>query len=374
MNLTKYILLTLCFMSSALCSADTIKVENISYSASILKVGAGQPAIAVTDLNSDGNQDVIIANNSDNDIVTYLSNGNGTLTLAGDFPAGDSPSGLSASDINGDGNVDVVIANHETSYVTMLLGNGKGGFNPAPNSPLNVHVTPHPHAVRLNDLDGDNKVDLIVDNRNHEGLLVLKGHGNGDFKLPGKTIKVGGDPYRGFAIKDLNKDGHSDLVTPNQNDIGILINNKSGKGSFSLSRLAQSEVPFSIEAADVNGDGNMDLLVANNRNIITIIPGDGSGSFLKKKQIEIQASNGAKQIATGDLNGDDIDDALVSSWSGEVLILIGGPTIKSIKFKNLNTPNPWGVALLDLNKDGKSDFIVADGNSNLAAVYISRIE
>ncbi|WP_444922606.1 FG-GAP repeat domain-containing protein [Microbulbifer sp. CnH-101-G] len=351
-----------------------MKVENISYSASILKVGAGQPVVAVTDLNSDGNQDVIIANNSDNNIVTYLSSGNGTLTPAGDLPAGDSPSGLSTSDINGDGNVDVVIANHETSYVTMLFGNGKGGFYPAPNSPLSVQVTPHPHVVRLSDLDDDSKVDLIVDNRNLEGLLILKGHGNGDFKLPGKTIKVGGDPYRGFAIKDLNKDGHSDLVTPNQNDIGILINNKSGNNSFSLNNLAQSEAPFTVEAADMNGDGNMDLLVANNRDVITIIPGDGSGSFLKKKQVEIQASNGAKQIATGDINGDDIDDALISSWPGEILVLIGGSTIKSIKFKDTNIPNPWGVALLDLNKDGKSDLIVADGNSNLAAVYISRIE
>ncbi|HEY9031224.1 MAG TPA: VCBS repeat-containing protein [Kangiella sp.] len=354
-------------------AAKAVDLGGTHFSDSLIQVGEGQPAVTVCDFNSDGNQDVIVANYSDNNMITYQGDGKGGLTEVGRYLVGQNPTGMAVSDINSDGNVDVIIANHETSYVTLLFGDGKGSFNKAPNSPFNIGVHPHPHEVQLSDLDGDAFVDLVVDSRDDEGVLVLKGLGNGTFATPGKVISVGGDPYRGFAIKDLNGDGHLDLVTPNQRDVGVVISTDSDKMSFSLNKLQQSEAPFAVELADLNGDGNLDLVVATNGSSISVIPGDGNGHFQIDQKITIDASNGAKQIAVGDINGDGLEDALITNWSGEILAILGSKTaINTTSFKHPRIPNPWGVALTDLNNDGKSDFIIADGDSNVAVVYVSQ--
>lgn len=358
---------------SCISQAETVDIGNMTFSPALFNVGAGQPSISVCDVNSDGNTDVVVANYSDDSIVIYQGDGRGNLSELNRFPVGENPTGIAVSDINNDGNIDFAIANHETSYVTLLFGDGKGGVNKAPQSPLSIGIKPHPHAVQLKDLDGDNIEELIIDSRENEGVLVLKGLANGKFKTPGNIVNVGGDPYRGFAVNDINGDGALDLVTPNQRDIGIAVNSGSIEASFSLTKLEQPESPFSVELADLTGDSELDLVVATNGTSLSIFPGDGRGNFQENKKTVVNVASGAKQIAIGDINGDGIEDALISNWSGGLLAIIGSKaTIKSYKFRHASIPNPWGVALTDLNKDGKSDLIIADGDSKLAVVYVSQ--
>lgn len=358
---------------SCISHAEAVDIGNMTFTPILFHVGAGQPSISVCDFNSDGNKDVIISNYTDNTIVIYQGNGKGGLSERGRFPVGENPIGIAVADINDDGNVDVAIANHETSYVTLLFGDGNGGFKKAPKSLLNIGIKPHPHAVQLKDLDGDKIAELIVDSRDNKGLLVLKGLANGKFKTPGKIINTGGDPYRGFAVNDINGDGALDLVAPNQRDIGIAISSGSIETSYTLTKLAQSESPFAVELADLTGDSKLDLVVATNGTSLSVYPGDGRGNFQENNKTVIKAVSGAKQIAIGDINGDGIADALISNWSGELLAIIGSKaTLESYKFRHASIPNPWGVALTDLNNDGKSDFIIADGDSNLAVVYVSQ--
>lgn len=364
-------------INSLSCSYQAIanEIDITTYSHSLLNVGAGQPSISVCDFNSDGNLDVIVANYSDNNIITFKGNGNGDLLEVGRFPVGENPTGIAVSDINDDGNIDVAIANHETSYVTLLFGDGNGDFKTTPHSVFKTDLLPHPHLVRLEDLDGDSKVDLIVDSRTHNGLRFYKGQANGRFESLSKLIDTGGDPYRGFAINHINADELLDIVTPNQRDIGIATNTSSNTLSFTLKTLTPYEAPFAVELAEMNGDGKIDLIVASSGSSITIIPGDGDGNFHEENKTEIKAATGAKQIAIGDINGDALKDALISNWSGELYAVFGGKTkAEASSFKLQSIPNPWGVALADLNKDGKSDLIIADGNTKLAAVYISKKE
>ena len=368
-----YFLFFLMISLSFVCQAKTVDIGNITFSHTLLNVGAGESMISAFDFNSDGHQDVIVSNYSDNNIVVYRGDGKGNLIESSRHSAGERPTDMSVSDINSDGYIDVIIANHETSYITLLYGDGRGGFKHARHYPLNINVKPHLHVVQLNDLDGDNKVDLIVDSRTDKGLRVLVGLGNGKFKKQGQLIDVGGDPYLGFAMGDINGDGKLDLVTPNQRDIGIVINTSADKLSFSLEKLAPFESPFAVELAEMTGDGKIDLIVASSGSIITINPRDGQGHFLEERKTLIKTTSGAKQIAIGDINGDGIKDALVSNWSGDLLAVLGSrTTFETISFKNLSIPNPWGLVLVDLNEDGKSDFIVASGDSKLAAVYLSQ--
>ncbi len=353
---------------------DIIEIGNGQFYSYVLKAGSGQPSVLFCDVNSDGDQDLIIADYSDNNIVVYQGDGKGHLNELNRIPAGDNPTHMDAADINGDGNIDIAIANHETSYITLLLGDGKGGFAQASHSPIKVDVDPHPHAVTLADLDGDDIEDLIVDDRTNTGLRVLKGKDNGQFVSQGTLIKAGGDPYRGFAVDDINDDGSLDMVTPNPSAIGIMINkvDKESLG-FSLQTLDMSEAPFAVELADLNGDAHKDLIVATNGRVISIVPGDGKGGFTKKLESTLTVASGAKQIAVGYLNGDGIEDALISNWSGHFTIIFGGnDDFETVNLDHPEIANPWAVAMADLNNDGLSDMIIADGDSELAVVYVSK--
>ncbi|GAA4363704.1 VCBS repeat-containing protein [Kangiella marina] len=370
---TPYFLLLLTFSLSFVCKAQSVEIGNTTFSHSILNVGAGESTISAFDFNSDGHQDIVVSNYSDNNIVAYQGNGEGDLTEVGQYPAGDNPTDISVSDINGDGHLDVAITNHETSHVTLLHGDGKGNFKNSPYSPFNIDVKPHPHVAQLKDLDGDSIVDLVVDNRTHEGLSVFKGLGDGKFEKESQLIDVGGDPYLGFASGDINGNGKLDLVAPNQQEIAIALNTSTDKQSFSLKKPIPFESSFAVGLADMTGDGTIDLIVASTGNSMAIMPGDDQGNFLKDKKASFNVTSGAKQVATGDINGDGVDDALISNWSGEILVVLGSKdTFETVTFKHPNIPNPWGIVIVDLNEDGKSDFIVASGGSKLAAVYLSQ--
>jgi hypothetical protein len=172
--------------------------------------------VAFADADGDGNLDVVSAGEQ---LAVLLGDGAGGLRPGARVAAGEYPSDLAFADLNADGALDVVIANHDVHYVTVLLADGDGGLAPAAHSPLAVDVDPHPHAVGLADLDGDGRVDLLVDHsprgRRTEGLrsdaggvLVMPGlpeQDGGRFESPGTVFESGGAPYRGFALGDLDE-------------------------------------------------------------------------------------------------------------------------------------------------------------------------
>ncbi len=79
--------------------------------------------------------------------------------------AGEYPVDLAIADLDEDGLADLAVANHETDYVTLPFGIAGGAFEPRGHSRFRVDVSPHPHAVRLHDIDSDGKADLRVDDR-----------------------------------------------------------------------------------------------------------------------------------------------------------------------------------------------------------------
>lgn len=83
-------------------------------------------------------------------------------------------------------------------------------------------------------------------------------------------------------------------------------------------------------------------------------------------------TSGAKNVAVGDINGDRLSDALVTTWSSDALIVLGDETdFRSVRVPLGSVQNPWGVAVADFNEDGKDDFVLADGVGNQATVYLS---
>ncbi|HSR53470.1 MAG TPA: VCBS repeat-containing protein [Acidobacteriota bacterium] len=336
------------------------------------ETGRGPSAVAVGDLNGDGHLDVLVANQPDGDLSLFAGDGRGGLTPLGRVACGESPTGLAVADLDGDGPLDVVVANHETDYLTILKGDGSGGLSPAPNSPLKIEVDPHPHEVRIADLNQDGHLDLIVDHRNGEGLLILAGQGGGRFDA-GRLVATGGDPYRGMEAVDVDNDGKLDLLTPNPGDVGVVLGEDPAQFSFQPVRRVEAGRPFALALGDLNGDGRLDLGTASEpAGSPELFRSEGGGRFTKMDVSLPQLSSGAKNIVSGDFNGDGFGDMAVANWSSsQVLLLVGGAD--GVTHQRLEAAvNPFGMASADLNEDGRDDLLVTGYTDSKLVLLLSR--
>ncbi|MGD8791822.1 MAG: VCBS repeat-containing protein [Anaerolineae bacterium] len=329
-------------------------------------------AVAAADFDGDGRQDLVNAGQPQ--LTVLRGDGQGGFVVQSRIAGGENPVDFALADVDEDGNVDIAVANHDTDYLTILLGDGQGAFQPAPNSPLRIEVQPHPHAVRAADLDGDGHVDLIVDHREAEGLLILRGLGEGRFESPGIVVDGGGDPYRGMAVGDVDGDGKLDLVTPNPGEVGVLLNASDEAGiAFIPAAPVEAAAPFGVALGDLNGDGHLDLIAASDEGsaLVELFWGDGRGGFEAAGDSPLELAPGGKTIVVGDLNGDGIEDAAVASYQHpEVLVLLGGRG--SIRTGYLaGDEHPWGLTVADFDGDGKDDLVIADDVTHRAAVYLS---
>lgn len=244
-------------------------------------------AVAVGDLNGDGESDVVvvdICNMPDTCSDTgctcktgsaevLLNEGNGILSSPIAYDSG-APFGRSVAlgDVNRDGKLDVVVANSGATGV--LLGNGAGTFQPAVTYEPGG-VVGGPNSVLVRDVNGDGKPDLILaatpecTGCSSEGVAsILLGNGDGSFE-PAVTYPSGGEYARSVAVADVNGDGKPDLVVanlsgiwPDQRALGILTGN--GDGTFQPVVIFDSGgETFSVAAGDLNKDGSPDVVVVN---------------------------------------------------------------------------------------------------------------
>jgi hypothetical protein len=255
-------------------------------------VGFGQSSAAtgvdpfspvVADLNNDGKLDIVNLNNSSNsEISVLLGNGDGTFQQPVDYSApGLTTFGnpLLIGDFNSDGNLDLIVAENSGGFY-LLLGNGDGTFQPAQSFPLSP---PDTGAIAAGDFNGDGNLDLAfaVTYPTAQVAIVL-GNGNGTFQNP-ITYTTGSQGGLGLGTGDFNNDGKLDLAmtVENDNDVAVLLGN--GDGTFqSPSHYSTGLGPDVLVVADINGDGNLDLATQDSNghvSAVSVLLGNGDGTF-----------------------------------------------------------------------------------------------
>jgi hypothetical protein len=326
---------------------------------------------ASADLNGDGYKDLVFLEHNDNRLAVLLSHGDGSFANPLRFPCGSSPHGLALGDFNGDGRVDAVTG--LSGSLALLLGNGDGtlsepltitggdlhtqvvtgDFNGdgrldlASNNQLGADVSVfwngadgtwdtgrmpagwHPTALATADLDGDGILD-IVSASNPDGnvklaLVTLHGRGDGTFDAPQSLPSWNSISFckiTDVLIADLNGDGIQDLAAPNDirgGDVSVFFGLGSGAYAPRLSLRAGS-TPIALAAADINGDGRVDLVAAYADSAdVGIFEADGAGGFLAPQRFGTLTP---ADLVTGDFNGNGtIDFALATSEAVASVIL-----------------------------------------------------
>jgi hypothetical protein len=180
----------------------------VESSHSPVAVGTNPTSIAVGDFNGDGHADVAVSNSTANTLTVLLGDGTGLFTPAAGSPysVGAKPFMVVVGDFNLDGNADLAVANNNDQDFTILLGDGTGGFSPGPGSPYTLPGAPV--SIATADLDGDGKPDIAVAMSNGQ-VSALSGTGLGGFGTA-KNYPVGSIPQSIF-LADMNSDGRPDI-------------------------------------------------------------------------------------------------------------------------------------------------------------------
>jgi hypothetical protein len=331
---------------------------NGGFSSAPTQIQTTAQRVFVADMNGDGRPDLLGANNSLNTVSVILGGGGTQFLAKSDYGTPGQTRWVAAGDLNGDGKLDLVSCNTGANSITPFLGNGIGGLS----ARTSVSVGSSPFAVVLADFNGDGNLDAATANSSSNNVSVVLGNGSGTFDPTTRVDYPAGTQPLSIAAADVNGDGRLDLIVANgsSNNVGVLLANSSGSGFNSMTTTPCGTDPIFVATADFNGDGKLDIVTANfNAASVTILLGNGTGSFPTRTDLSVGTN--PTSVAIGDLNGDGkLDLAVADNGSNAISIYLGNGDGTFTASTGVTTGcGPFAVAMADLNGDGKQDLAVS---------------
>ena len=356
-------------------------------------------SVAIGDLDGDGKPDLAVANRFSNTVSIYRNtSSNGSISSSSfaakvDFTTGSFPNSVAIGDIDGDGKPDLVVANSLSNAVSVFRNMSSSGSITSSSFSAKVDFTTGtlPFSVAIGDIDGDGKPDLAVANVNSNNVSAFRNtSSSGSISFAAKVdfyTGPGSTPYS-VAIGDIDGDGKLDLavanyanstvsIFPNESSSGNIISNFGSRVDFTTGLS-----PVSVAIGDLDGDGKLDLAVANaDDNTVSLLRNTSSGSissgsFAAKVDFAIGSGSIPFSVSIGDINGDGKPDlAVANNGTNTVSVFRNMSSSGSIgsgsfaaKVDFATGSAPISVAIGDLDGDGKPDLVAANNSSNSVSV------
>jgi len=357
------------------------------------------------DLNKDGYADVIAMDVNNGKLLLWINNQNGGFVPAvsvavapingGNFSNGGA---IAVGDVNGDGNLDVVavsqkqtsdpVSQTNSTYLAtqVFAGDGKGNLA-APTEVDSVlgddYYTNFGQGLALADMNGDGKPDIVLQlqgaGQDLENLVAVSLNQGGKFApfslSHASGVQIQSSLSSTVAVADINGDGHPDVLfsVGNQSSLyagAVAVAFGDGTGALSAQpQTAAGNVPYlaTFALADLNGDGKLDIVTFNSGSV-SIFPGTGNGTFSAAPTASYAASDGTgdQQPGIADYNNDGKPDIVYVDSSLQVASFFGGNGDGTFRAAAIVSPggiNPAAILILgsaDINGDGIPDLLAYD--------------
>jgi hypothetical protein len=341
----------------------------------VITVPGGPRNVRIADLDGDGWNDLVVVQQSFNKVLTFR-NLNGVFVPTAEAPVGARPREMDLGDFDGDGHPDVAVVNRYSSDVSILLTYpGRVGFG-VPDSvyPVDGEVS----GLDARDFNNDGQADVIQLHRSSGEMSVRLAGTNGLLGEP-KFFSLGLRPI-GRVVADLNGDGNADVVTA---DFRPYVTVRLGRGDGDFGPPtdyplpdpvptwglgpgmqlppAQSVQLFSVEAADFDGDGKLDLAVGFWDCRLGFYRGDGHGAFTFT-QAHVLFSE-PRAITAGDYDQDgDLDLVCASLYSKMAVIDNHGDLLDTTNLLKTivetGIHNTSAIKAYDANGDPDPDLLI----------------
>ncbi len=289
-------------------------------------LGASLHQASVADMNEDGDLDIIASVSSLNQIGVGFGRGDGTLERILMLPACNTPEAIIATDLNADANLDLLGTCH--NGLSIRLGNGDGTFMPD----VIVPTTGIPRSVAVVDLDGDGRLDVVTSNENQQApghsISVFLGNGDGSVTI---DRSYSTDPWPNAVVTaDFDSDGNQDVAVAYANGVlsqyggvNIFLGNGDGRLKFKKKYSGGFDTK-SLAVGDFNEDGKMDLVMGSakndsnnpNKNLF-VLTGNGDGTFKSGPIFAIFKA--AQSVTVADMNNDGNLDLIVGTTKSDLL-------------------------------------------------------
>ncbi|MBK9489600.1 MAG: VCBS repeat-containing protein [Haliscomenobacter sp.] len=307
---------------------NTSSSGTLAFAAKVdVTTGAGPSSAAVGDLDGDGKLDLAIGNQFSNtvSILRNTSTG-GMLSFAAkiDSAVGSGPLGVAIGDLDGDGKPDLALANFSSSTVSVLRNTSTvGSISFARKVDFITGTNSRPYNIGLGDIDGDGKLDLVAPNAFASNVSVIRNTSTpGNLSFAGRVDFTTGDTPSGVAIGDLDGDGKPEVAISNLFSTSVSVfRNTSKVDTVALAAkvdFATGATPFSVSMGDLDGDGKLDLTVANSGSsslsVLRNTSSSGTLSFVAKVDLAVGSEPNIASI--GDLDGDGKPDLATTNLRG----------------------------------------------------------
>jgi hypothetical protein len=352
----------------------------------------GVLGIAAGDFNGDGDEDLAVA--SEQGVVIWLSNGDGTFTEGETLPAPGGATAVVVGDLDGDGKLDLAYA-HAGNEIAIALGDGDGTFEaPTPatevRSPFNIGTD----QMAVGDFDGGTAESLVVAGGAHTAsseasAYAVFGDNAGSFTQ--KSLVPVAIPLNSalvaVAVGDYNGDGNQDLALLSQSGsilegAGNQLYGEEGQGDGTFVSAAANPISvgvgstglaYSEATANLNGSGGDDLVVGTSQNWSTVPLLGSPTEFLTLNAAGAVESDAGfpAAVAAGDLTGDGLDAAVSAYFDSEGLfgaaLSDGAGKLTAAEGSPFRTgPENFfssSVAVGDFNGDGYPDVAIGSNAS-----------